>query len=444
MLSSARARLQALGRPFRLLLISDALMLLSLMVSHVAVPWWVAHEGGAQDLALYAALLALVSFVALPLLSPLGDRYSKRTLITVGMAAMLVESIALAALAQAGIYHVALIIALQIISVVAMAVIMPASFSIAAELLPPEQLTEGLGYQKSAQAIGRLIGPVLGGAALAAADTAFALWLLVALMVPATALASRIETPTKPVRRHSRAAWMRDLRAGLAAKWQIPMERGWSFVSFLVMVFFVPGVGMLVPLKVQSLGLSGAWLGACEAGLSMGMLLGSLGLSVRIAARTGRFNASFGAILGEGLCLMVMGLTHQPWLLVLAFTGFGLCIATVMMVGHTHRMLAMPPDFRARMTAVNMMVMQVAGALGPGLAGLGLMRWHVDQVYLLFGLGLFVVGLGYMRVPGYRQFLNLPHDQAQGLYGREHPQLFRTFPDSVNVAPDAPSSHTPR
>lgn len=444
MLSTASARLLALGRPFRLLLISDALMLLALMVSHVAVPWWVAHEGGAHDLALYAGLLAAVSFIALPLLSPLGDRYSKRTLITVGMAAMLVESLAMAALAQAGIYQIALVTGLQFISVVAMAVILPASFSIVAELLPPEQLTEGLGYQKSAQAIGRLIGPVLGGAALAAAGTAFALWLLAALMVPATLLASRIETPPKPMRRHSRAAWMRDLRAGLAAKWQIPLERGWSFVSFLVMVFFVPGVGMLVPLKVQSLGLSGAWLGACEAGLSAGMLLGSLGLSSRLAERVGRFNASFGSILGEGICLMVMGATHLPWLMVLAFAGFGFCIATVTMVGHTHRMLAMPPDFRARMTSVNMMVMQVAGMLGPGLAGLSLTGLHVDQVYLLFGLGLFVVGLGYTRVPGYRQFLNLPHDQAQGLYAREHPRLFATFPDSVNLAPDRQPADTPR
>nr|WP_316640511.1 MFS transporter [uncultured Roseateles sp.] len=443
MLSSASQRLRALGRPFRLLLISDALMLVSLMVSHVAVPWWVAHQGGAQDLALYAGLLAAISFVALPLLSPLGDRYSKRSLITAGMVAMLVESVALAAIAQAGIYHVGLVIALQIVSVVAMAVISPASMSIVAELLPPEQLTEGLGYQKSAQAIGRLIGPVLGGTALALGGTALALWLLVVLMMVATPMAARIETPPKPARRHSRSAWMRDLRAGLAAKWQIPMERGWSFVSFLVMVFFVPGVGMLVPLKVQSLGLSGAWLGACEAGLSVGMLAGSLGLSARLADRVGRFHASFGAILCEGLCLMAMGLTHQPWVMVLAFAGFGLCVATVMMVGHTHRMLAMPPDFRARMTAVNMMVMQIAGTLGPGLAGLGLMRLQVDQVYLLFGLGLFCVGLGYTRVPGYKQFLNLPHEQAQGLYGREHPQLFRPFQDSTQVAPDRPSTRTP-
>ena len=39
----------------------------------------------------------------------------------------------------------------------------------------------------------------------------------------------------------------------------------------------MPCVTLLVPLKVQSLGLSAAWLGWCEAGLSLGMLVGSLG-----------------------------------------------------------------------------------------------------------------------------------------------------------------------
>jgi hypothetical protein len=89
-------------------------------------------------------------------------------------------------------------------------------------------------------------------------------------------------------------------------------------------------------------------------------------------------------------------------------------------------MLAMPQDFRARMTAVNMMVMPVAGILGPGLAGVGLALFNVDEVYLAFGAGLFLVGLGYRRVPGYRRFLDMPHDEAAGFYGREHPALFRT------------------
>lgn len=96
-------------------------------------------------------------------------------------------ALALAALVQAGVYHIGMVLALELIGVVATAALMPAIFSIVAELLPAEQLNEGLALQKSAQALGRLLGPA---------------------------------------------------------------------------------IGMLVPLKVQALGLSGAWLGACEAGLS--------------------------------------------------------------------------------------------------------------------------------------------------------------------------------
>ena len=399
-------------------------MLLSMMVGHVAVPWWIAHEGGARHLALYAALMAGVSFLALPLLSPLGDRLSKRVLITAGLAAMFVQSVLLATLAQAGAYRIEGIILLGVIQQLAMAVISPVSLSVVAELLPSEQLSEGLGYQRTAQALGRLLGPVAGGALLAAGGTASALWVNAGLLFLACLLASRIVVPVRGAALRSVAKWMRDLHAGLAAKWLIPTERGWTLVSFLVMIFFVPGIGMLVPLKVQSLALSGAWLGACEAGLAGGMLLGSLGGSMWLAEKLGRFRASFGAILSEGLLLVLLGVTHQPWLMVTALTLIGACVMTIQTVGHTHRMLAIPQDFRARMMAVNMMVMQVAAVLGPGLAGAGLAAFHVDQVYVACGVGLFLVGLGYRRVPGYQRFLDLPHDEAAGFYGREHPALF--------------------
>ena len=427
--------LARLGRPFRSLLASDVLMLLSMMVNHVVLPWRIAHQGGAGHLAIYAATLAAVSFFALPLLSPLGDRHSKRTLMTVGLAAMLLESLLQAGMAQAEFYRIEWIVALGVIDTVARAVIMPVSFSIVAELLPAEHLTEGLGYQRSAQAVGRLIGPVVAGAILAASGTATALWVNAAFLTVACLLAWRVVVPPRDASVRSAAQWMHDLRAGLAAKWKIPTERGWTFVSFLVMIFFVPGIGMLVPLKVQSLGLSGAWLGACEAGLSVGMLVGSLGGSMWVAKRVGRFRASTSAILGEGMLLTVLGFTHQPWLMVVALTMVGGCIATVQTVGHTHRMLAMPQDFRARMTAVNMMVMQVAGILGPGIAGIGLAVFHVDQVYAAFGAGLFLVGLGYRRVPGYRRFLDMPHDEAAGFYAREHPALFSAGPTSSSIKP---------
>lgn len=426
-----RERLGGLGRPFRRVLASDALSLLAIMVGQVSVPWWIAREGGARDLVLYVTLLYGVSFVALPLLSPLGDRVSKRVLIAAALATMALQYAALAGLAHRGLYRIEWIIALTVIEVLALAVTMPMMAGIVAELLPPERLAEGLGLQKSAQALGRLAGPLLGGAMVASAGVAWALWLNVALLLLACSQALGVTLQPLPAMRHTLAQWLRDLRAGFAAKWGVPTERGWTLVSFLVMLFFMPGFGMLVPLKLQSLGLSGGWLGGCEAGLSIGLLIASLGGATGLAERLGRFRASLSCVLCQGLLLVWIGLARHPLLLVLAFTLAGFCVGTSQLVGQTHRSLAIPQHYRARMAAVNMMAMQLASVLGPALAGLGLSAWPIERVYLAFGAGLFVMALGYALVPGYRRFLGLPHAEVAGLYAREHPGLFGAPPHAA-------------
>ncbi|MDN3578881.1 MFS transporter [Chitinimonas viridis] len=425
MLDGLRQRLDAVGLPFRALLLSDALMLLAMMVARVAVPWWIVHEGGAGHLALYAVVQAVVAFVSMPLLSPLGDRYSKRLLITLGLLIFAAEGAVLATLATLGIYHLWLVIALEALPVIAMSLILPASLSIAADLVPAERFADALALQKSAQAFGRLIGPVLGGTALAVSGTAAALWLHWVMVLAAAMLAWRIPSIARHPGEGGAKRWWRDLRAGLRATWSIPIERGRIAISFLVMVCFTPAVGMLVPLKVQSLGLSGAWLGACEAALSLGMLAGALGIAARLADYLGRYRAAIGGIMLEGLALALAGFTSNPYLLVICYAVTGVGLAMVMLVGQTHRMLAIPEDFRARIVAVSMMVMQIAGTLGPGLAGIALTSIPVREVYVVFGLAEFVFAFGYFLVPRYREFLALGHEEVRGWYGRQFPGAFR-------------------
>src|SRR4051812_11964354 len=98
------------GRPlpsasFGWLLGSDALMLLSMMVGQVALPWWIARSGGAHDLAVYGVVVAAMSFVALPLLSPLADRHPKRRLMVAGLLGFAVATSAMAAFASIGHYR---------------------------------------------------------------------------------------------------------------------------------------------------------------------------------------------------------------------------------------------------------------------------------------------------------------------------------------------------
>src|SRR6516225_1218819 len=149
-------RFSALGSDFHRLLMSDALTLLALMVGQVALPWWIASEGGARDLALYGAVTSGFALVAMPLLSPLGDRLPKRRLIFGSLIAFALASVGVAALATIGHYQLSALIVLSAVPVLAMAALLPAVSSFSTELVPPQSLSRAMTLQQTAQATGRM------------------------------------------------------------------------------------------------------------------------------------------------------------------------------------------------------------------------------------------------------------------------------------------------
>jgi MFS family permease len=413
-----------LGTSFRWLLWSDAMTLLAMMVGQVALPWWIAQSGGAHDLSVYGVLVSAMSFVALPLLSPFADRHAKRSLMTVGLLGFCVATGAMAAFATLSHYRLDVVIAIEAITVLASALVMPASNSIVTELVPPADLSRALGLQQTAQASGRLVGPALAGAVLAAVGTGPTLWLGALLLLAASVLATRLPRPERTAAPKPRGRWVDEVRVGLRVNWAIPIERGWVICNFIGAVFMVPCVAMLAPLKVQSLGLSAAWLGWCEAGMSLGLLVGSLGPATWWTRASGRFGARVGGAVGIGLAMTLAGVTGERHVLVAAFAAMGLCSATTMLVGKTHRMLARPLAYRARMSAAAIMTIQVSQTLGPALAGVALTHWSVRGVYVAFGLLSALSALGFFLIPGFRAFMALEHDEVDGWYGKAYPAAF--------------------
>ena len=415
-------RFDSLGPAFRWLLLSDCQTLIALMVGQVALPWWIATNGGAHHLAIYSVCTSAFAIVAMPLLSPLGDRVPKRRLIHAALVAFAIASTGVALLASFGHYDLRVLLALGALPVLAQAVLVPSISSFTAELVAPAVLARALGMQQSAQAAGRMIGPAIGGALLGAAGTAAAMWLNVVLLVGATFSARRLPVGVKPAGR--RRAWREELMAGMRANWRIPLERGWIAVNFSAWLFLMPCFTMLVPLKVQSLGLSGTWLGLCEAGLSVGMLLGSLGGSAWMVERFGRFRTRVGAAAVQGLALALAGATSHATLLVAGFVVAGFMNAAMVLVGMTHRMLARPQAFRARMVASAVATTNIASMIAPALAGVALLHLPVAAVFVAFGLAGGFCALGLSLVPGFREFMALGHEQVDNFYGRHFPQAF--------------------
>jgi len=415
------------GGSFHWLLWSDALTLLSMMVGQVALPWWIAQSGGAHDLAVFGVSVAAMSFVAMPLLSPFADRHPKRSLMVVALVGLGIAAGSMAAFASLSHYRLGVVIAIEAVTVLANALILPAVNSIVTELVPPAALSRALGQQQTAQASGRLVGPAIAGAVLAAVGTARTLWLHTLLLFGAAALATRLPRParapdtSKPARR-----WSAEFRVGLRVNWAIPIERGWVLCNFVGALAMLPCVTLLLPLKVQSLGLSAAWLGGCEAGLSLGMLAGSLGIAQAWARAQGRFATRVGGAVLMGVAFAVAGWTRDPGVLVAMFVLAGVCNAAMTLVGKTHRMLARPLAFRARMSSAAIMTTQVSQTLGPAIAGVALAHAGVRAVYVGFGLASVVSALGFFLIPGFRAFMALEHDEVDNWYGRTYPEAFET------------------
>ena len=410
---------------FGWLLGSDALTLLSLMVGQVALPWWIATSGGAHDLAVYGVVVSAMSFVALPLLSPFADRHPKRSLMMTALLGFGIATSAMAAFASLGHYVLWVVIAIEAVTVLANALIMPAVNSIVTELVAPVALSRALGLQQTAQATGRLVGPALAGAVLAATGTATTLWLGALLLFAAAALATKLpRAGHAPASDAPRRSWSTEVRVGLRVNWAIPLERGWVLCNFVGALSLMPCVLMLVPLKVQSLGLSAAWLGWCEAALSLGMLVGSLGPAALWTRLQGRFGTRVTSAVVMSVAFAIAGWTTDRHVLVAMFAVAGACNAAMTFVGRTHRMLARPIAFRARMSSAAIMTTQVSQTLGPAIAGAALAHWSVGAVYCGFGLAGVVAALGFFLIPGFRAFMALDHDEVDNWYARTYPQVF--------------------
>lgn len=419
-----RQRWRSLPTPVRRLLLGEGLGLLAMASMHLALAWWISSRGGAGALATYGTWTGVAALVATPLLSPAGDRWPKVTLVRLGRLALGLDALLLTALCVAGVDDLAWLCACGLLSVAATAVLLPAEASLLPELVAASGLAGAMRLRRAAQAAGGLIGPALGGLLLAGVglDAAMAVNLLLCAL--AAVAAWRIGLPAVPSVTAPRRGWFGEMAAGLRAKWQVELDRWWTLVGALMMLCLLPATGLLLPLRIQALGLTAAWFGACSAAMSVGLLAGVAWAAPALIDRLGRVRALAVAITGCAAAIGGVGLCDAGPVLAALFALIGLCLSVTQLVGQTHRMLAMPEGYRSRMTAAHLMVAHASAALAPALAGALLLHTAVGTAYLLLAAGFAATGLLLLAIPGLAAFLRQDHEGARNWYGRHYPQAF--------------------
>ncbi|MEN6080807.1 MFS transporter [Chromobacterium piscinae] len=421
---SLRQRIRGLPSGFHLLMLSDALSGLAMGAGYVSISWWVVSTGGARDMAWFSTLTALVMLIALPLTAPLGDRFPKNRVIAGGILLAMLSGMTLAAMAWFGFYSLAWVVASESMAMFAWAIVFPSMLSIASELVPAARLTDALSLQKSSQSVGNLIGPVVGGSLMAFMPAWLALGAYSILLAIAAVGALRIQVPPRDLADLRDESFVDQVRSGLRVRWRIPLERSWALWGLLVMTAYFPMVVTLLPIKLHQLGLPAIWLGACEAAASGGLLIGSLWLTHRLLQYCSRPRARAFAMWALAAVFLVVALTDSPYLMLAMFGIEGMLLSITMLIGQTHRTLAVPEAYRARVSAINVLVAKLGGMLGPALAGILLASWSLDGVYLFFALFHLLTVPPMLLLPGVNRFLGLSHDEVKDWYLRQHPEAF--------------------
>jgi MFS family permease len=405
-------------------MLGELLGLLSTASMQMAVAWWIGREAGAGGLASYGALTGVAALIFTPLLSPAGDRWPKRTVIRLGRLMLVVDAVALATLCWTGTGDLTRLCLCGLWAAAACALLGPAESSILAELVAPELLPTAIRWRRAAQAAGGFVGPGLGGLAVAGLGLGAAMGLNLGLFTLAAGIAWRMALPIGVANPRVQRHWWAELADGLKAKWRVRLDRWWTLVGAVMMLSLLPATGLLLPLRIQVLGLSAAWFGACSAALSLGVLIGVLGLAPWMINRVGRVRALAVAILTCALAMAGVGLSDAAPVLVAMFALIGLCLSVTQLVGQTHRLLAMPAAYRARMTAAHLTVAHAVAAMAPAMAGGLLQEVAVAQAYVVLASSFAATGLLLLCVPELRHFLRQDHRDVEAWYGRQYPEAF--------------------
>lgn len=409
------------NKNFLRLIFADLFLSFATSVLQVVIPWVIASHGNSYDLAIYGAVIAFSTLISVTIFAPLGDRYSKKMLLSVGLSLFFISAVMLMLALKRDAYMLNIIVALSSIMTILAMLLTPILNNLITDIVTFNSLGEGVRLQKVVQGIGKLVGPILCGAALAFDKAPMYLGVLFSGLAFLVSINIR---PVKNQRRKESWSWWSDLKGGLALCWRIPLERWWNIVNFFSWIFLFPALSFFVPLKVVSLGLSGSWIAYFEVAIAIGVITGSLYSGNYLVEKLGRYRARLVAGVLQGVALALIGYSENWLIILLLFGVVGLTNATLILIGMTHRMLARPEEFRIRLSSAAMISSQVAAALGVSLAGCLVGYISLNWAYMLFGVFAAISTVSLICVPDARKFLSLSHAEVAGYYLRMYPKAF--------------------
>jgi len=376
------------SKPFRRLVIGDAISMIGVQVTAVAVPLQVYAQTRSAAAVGLVGLVGLVPLVGLGLYGgAVADAVDRRLLVLTTTTVQACLSTALAVQAMAGLHWTWLLYAIVAVQSGLFAIESPARGAIIPRLLPKEQLPQANALRMTEFNLGLFAGPLVAGVLVSASGFGTA-YLVDALSFAASFWAISLLPPMAP-EGGGRAAGLASVLEGL----RFLATRQVLYMTFVVdiiaMVFGMPRA--LFP----SLADHTFHGGPTQAGaMFSAMALGAL-LAAAFGGWFGRVHrqglAVVVAIVGWGICIVGFGLTRQLWLALVLLAGAGAADMISAVFRSAILQSAAPDAMRGRLGGVFIVVVAGGPRLGDGRSG-GMASWLGLQASVVIG-GVLVISL---------------------------------------------------
>lgn len=323
--------------------------------------------------ATWAVLVAAGAFLPIGLLSPVGgalaDRLPRRPVLVIGNLAAAASAVLLAVLVASGRESPAALVALVTLQGSASALVGPFQQAILPDLVPKSEFLAAISLNSAQFNLGRIAGPALAGATVAAfgypvafeANAASFLAVVVALAFV------RLAPPSG-----RSAGLLASLRSGFSAARREPSCRA-AIATIAVVAFLASPFIALVPVMAHHLTHDGARAVAQTTALlttaqGIGAVVGALALAP-LASRLGR-----GRVLGWSLVLLPPALvgystSRTPWWGAVTLFTVGLVYIGVLSGLSTVVQLRAPAAYRGRVLSFYLVALGVAYPIGSLVQG---------------------------------------------------------------------------
>jgi MFS family permease len=397
-------------RNFTLYLTARTLATLAVQMQNVAIGWQVysmthnLFDLGLIGLAQFAPFLLLILIAG-----HAADRYDRRTLVALALAAQLLCGLMLLAFTYSGLGAVWPVFVVLVLYGSARAFMGPATQAIMVNLVPQESFSKAVALSSSSFHVAVILGPTLGGLFyLAGPKTVYIISSL--LLLSAVVMMSLVKSVKQPST-SGPASWHTVLE-GLRFVWSRPVMLGAMSLD-LFAVLFGGATALLPALAHDVLHVGPTGLGMLRTAPGAGAAVCSILLAFHpVTRRVGAWMLGGVAVFGLGTIVLGATTSFIVALVCLVLMGAGDMISVF--VRHLLVQYETPDAIRGRVSAVNSVFIGASNELGEFESGITAGWLGLTRAVLFGGAAtLAVTGLWAVLFPVLSRMDRFPHEDKQ-------------------------------